>query len=70
MPIDDAAEPLIASARESRDSSEDGTGHVPGSDGSKAVPGLFVWALTFTAALSGLLFGYEYVASTDHGVVS
>lgn len=24
-------------------------------------PGLFIWALTFSAGVSGLLFGYEYV---------
>ena len=24
-------------------------------------PSLFIWALTFTAGISGILFGYEYV---------
>jgi hypothetical protein len=32
---------------------------------STAVPGRFVWTLTFAAALSGLLFGYEYVFPTQ-----
>jgi hypothetical protein len=66
MPIDDAAEPLIASERIS---SEHDTEHVLVNEASKAAPGLFVWALTLTAALSGLLFGYEYVASADLGVL-
>lgn len=26
-------------------------------------PGLFIWALTFSACISGLLFGYECVKS-------
>lgn len=40
-------------------------------DGDDAVPptlhhseGWFIWVLTFSAGISGLLFGYEYVSST------
>lgn len=29
-------------------------------------PGLFIWALTFSAGVSGLLFGYEYVSVLHH----
>jgi hypothetical protein len=37
-------------------------------DGQEPMPVLFVWALTATAALSGLLFGYEYVHIRLHKV--
>jgi hypothetical protein len=28
-------------------------------------PGLFIWSLTFSAGVSGLLFGYEYVCPSQ-----
>lgn len=36
-----------------------GENHTRESDSTP--PGAFVWALTLTACISGLLFGYEYV---------
>ena len=61
MPIDDAAEPLIAPERPSSDHDIGGEIDI---GAVKVAPGLFVWTLTLTAALSGLLFGYEYVLSS------
>jgi hypothetical protein len=56
---DGAAEPLI-----SRHETENTENLDAGYDAeSAALPGRFVWILTFAAALSGLLFGYEYVDS-------
>jgi hypothetical protein len=54
MPLnsDGAEEPLIT---------HDEDAFLPEDAESTAVPGRFVWTLTFAAALSGLLFGYEYV---------
>jgi hypothetical protein len=58
MPIDDAAEPLIAPERTSSEHDIEEENDI---GALKVAPGLFVWTLTLTAALSGLLFGYEYV---------
>lgn len=33
-------------------------------------PSTFIWALTFAAGISGLLFGYEYGIIINHGVKS
>lgn len=67
---DTAAEPLISSHDSNHDAdfdrdddarrSEEEGGDV---DESQLVrPGAFIWALTLCAGISGLLFGYEYVA--------
>lgn len=34
--------------------------HAPPSTSPGGLGGLFIWALTFAAGISGLLFGYEY----------
>ena len=60
-------EPLIRE-RDSSDSqrygtedSDDGTSRAAEVDESAMLrPGLFIWLLTFSAGISGLLFGYEY----------
>jgi hypothetical protein len=49
---DGADEPLIGSQRDA---------HAEESTLGDASPGLFIWVLTFSAGVSGLLFGYEYV---------
>lgn len=56
MPDDsDVAEPLISHhGVNSQENDNDGV-----SAESTSAPGRFVWKLTFAAALSGLLFGYE-----------
>ena len=54
---DEAAEPLI-SRHEFENADDINDEH---ETESTASPGKFVWILTFAAALSGLLFGYEYV---------
>jgi hypothetical protein len=56
---DDANESQGLLRRTERD--EDGLDNdgYSGSDDVTQRPGFFVWALTATAALSGLLFGYE-----------
>jgi hypothetical protein len=65
---DAAAEPLIAQNREdpydARHSS-DNTEDVEIDESALVAPGLFIWGLTICAGVSGLLFGYEYVA---HGI--
>jgi hypothetical protein len=43
-----------------------GYASTPPREESLRSPGLFVWAVTVTAALSGLLFGYECVASCGY----
>ncbi|KAF2398962.1 general substrate transporter [Trichodelitschia bisporula] len=61
MPPDGSSEPLIHSAREgSPDDEPLPTPDVP----DEFVPSLFIWTLTLSACLSGLLFGY------DTGVIS
>ena len=59
MPDDsDVAEPLIS--RHDTEQSASGAENQPDYTESTLAPGSFVWKLTFAAALSGLLFGYEY----------
>ncbi len=60
-------DPLIASSREADadadDLHEDGDAHRTMSKQSdNSPPGLFIWLLTFSAGISGLLFGCEYRA--------
>lgn len=57
-----AAKPLIASSQEH--GSDGGTRRYDDDDDGEGVKvglGLFMWILTFSAGVSGLLFGYEYV---------
>ena len=67
---DDASQPLIRSdaTREplipSSSRSPPCDGAAPPADESSATPGLFMWALTVSACISGLLFGF------DTGVIS
>jgi len=67
---DDASQPLISSdaAREplipSVSPSTPSDGAPPSADESAATPGFFIWALTLSACISGLLFGF------DTGVIS
>lgn len=49
-------EPLLAG---SPDSAEDTTDDVP-ETASNDLGGWFIWTLTLSAGISGLLFGYEY----------
>ncbi|KAF2262262.1 general substrate transporter [Lojkania enalia] len=64
MPADTTAEPLISNEDESH------AGHLEHDHGTEidesslASPSAFIWALTFCAGVSGLLFGY------DTGVIS
>jgi hypothetical protein len=54
-----AAAPLLA-ANNSDESQDDSTlqgDRIGSSSGSK-----FIWSLTFSAGISGLLFGYEYAS--------
>jgi len=68
---DAAAEPLISNdrrvpndARDRYDEADDASIREDEVDESALVsPGLFIWCLTICAGVSGLLFGYEYVAS-------
>jgi MFS transporter, SP family, solute carrier family 2 (myo-inositol transporter), member 13 len=53
---DQVDEPLIAHSHESRQD-DDQEDHL---EGDLRGPGLFVWLLTFSAGISGLLFGCEY----------
>jgi hypothetical protein len=69
---DDASQPLMRASENDPDESQgllhdteadegglDRESQYIGRDDRTERPGLFVWALTATAALSGLLFGYE-----------
>jgi len=61
---DDVQQPLISSDpnKPSRGSysTDSHDRHIADADESAlGTPGLFIWALTFSAGVSGLLFGYE-----------
>lgn len=61
---DGAAEPLIRHESEESEGREDVDRHAhePEEDEEDLVAfGWFIWILTFSAGVSGLLFGYEYV---------
>lgn len=61
---DTAAQPLIYNGRE--DAAYDEHDDDVEVDESELVsPGLFIWTLTVCAGVSGLLFGYEYVATSS-----
>lgn len=51
-----ADEPLLANDGSSFDNASDEAPEVA----SEGLGGLFIWALTVAAGISGLLFGYEY----------
>jgi hypothetical protein len=59
----DVAEPLISRHDTEQSTDENDDQSYPDYAESTSAPGSFVWKLTFAAALSGLLFGYEYVTT-------
>lgn len=61
---DDAQQPLISeepnnSPRRSYSSDSHDHDVTDADESAMGTPGLFIWALTFSAGVSGLLFGYE-----------
>jgi SP family myo-inositol transporter-like MFS transporter 13 len=64
---DGAAEPLIRRESEEDSSAENATAVLGrGEEDEDVTFGWFIWILTFSAGVSGLLFGYEYASSADH----
>ncbi|KAF2710621.1 general substrate transporter [Pleomassaria siparia CBS 279.74] len=59
-----AAEPLIANNRSSSEAQDERDEALVIDESVLAIPGLFIWTLTFCAGVSGFLFGY------DTGVIS
>lgn len=63
---DAAAEPLIQNdsdfPNDPREQYDDEDADVEIDESTLVSPGLFIWGLTICAGISGLLFGYEYVA--------
>lgn len=72
---DSADEPLMRHERE-RETDDDPAIDVDLSDVSLLLeknlrhPGLFVWLLTFSAGISGLLFGCTYPSLIQHKVIA
>lgn len=59
----DADQPLLANDRNNRED----VPYESSDESANGLGGLFIWALTFAAGISGLLFGYEYeVFSMQH----
>ena len=64
---DGAAEPLIR--RENEELGDEHEEQISCSDDDNDVKlGWFIWILTFSAGVSGLLFGYEYVHTTNESL--
>ena len=63
---DAAAQPLIPNTREYPDNARHGDDAegVEIDESALVSPGWFIWTLTVCAGVSGLLFGYEYVAAS------
>jgi len=62
--VDDVQQPLInpepnSPPRHSYSSDSHDHGIADTDESVLGTPGLFIWALTFSAGVSGLLFGYE-----------
>lgn len=55
---EDANAPLITG--DDRPTTTNNNGSIPLQESNKTSPSAFIWALTFAAGISGLLFGYEY----------
>lgn len=55
---EDANAPLIT--RHDRPTITNQNGSIPSQESRNTSPSAFIWALTFAAGISGLLFGYEY----------
>ena len=55
---EDANAPLIT--RDDRPTITNDNGSIPLQESKNISPTAFIWALTFAAGISGLLFGYEY----------
>ena len=55
---EDANAPLITG--DDRPTINNDNGSIPLQESKNTSPTAFIWALTFAAGISGLLFGYEY----------
>ena len=55
---EDANAPLITG--DDRPTIINSNGSIPSQESKNTSPSAFIWALTFAAGISGLLFGYEY----------
>ncbi len=54
---EDANAPLIT--EDDRPTTTNSNGSIPLQESNNTSPSAFIWALTFAAGISGLLFGYE-----------